>query len=348
MSKPAPQAFRVVRYEPGLFDVLAAIPSWEPLSKFRHRSYLDWYYASSDRCQLNIVLDRDEKCLGCQGRELMNFRIGESQLKVAGFSSFYAFSAGSAFYAFAACMRGCDAGVMAGGSGPAQAFVGRLKWEPRAVETYCLNVRYSETEGRRCRAICKNLLNRVTPKTALSSLLERLPAELRGIQVIERSAYEAGLLDFSSGFALRFAPDLQHLSWRYALDLPFVRYRLFQAFLGKKYLGYIILQDIPARVLVSQVDGVEPTLLAGAIIHAIGAVAKDRADRRQVILLASNTAMRTLFKSVGFRHRHNGDRPVAFGTTTGALAMPVPASEWLVNYDWGDRGLCRPFLDEIG
>jgi hypothetical protein len=278
----------------------------------------------------------------------MPFRIGERQLKVACLSSFYAFRPGFGFYAFAACMQGCDAGLLLGGTEQARGFAARSKWSLEQIRAFSINNRHSEIGGGLLRVWFKKLANRLSQRSPLGSLRGNLPGDLKGIRVAERAAYEASLLEFTSAFHFRFDPDITHLAWRYALDLPFMRYRLFQAYSGTTYIGYVILQDTPQGLLVAQADGIEPRLTAAAVVHAISAIAKSEVDGRQVILLTSHTAMRDVYESVGFRHRPGVDKPMALGTAKGPVNIPIPSSGWLVNYDWGDRGLTRPFLDEAG
>ncbi len=337
---------RVVQYEPGLFGILESAQDLPTFSILRHRAFVDWYYGASEFCRLTMVVGEHENCLACLGSESMTLSAGDVCYRLGCLSSFYAFHPGFGFYGFSAGLQGFDAGLMLGGTQSALAFADRLRWNRGSISAYCLNISYPEDPARPVEAVCKRIVNALAARAPLRALPTRLPHELQTIQVVEQASYEADLLKFRSCFAPRIEFSTAHLTWRYALDLPFVRYRLFRAFGADRYLGFIVLQDLPERVLVAHADGIEPGLLAAGIIHSISAVAESDEDRREVMLLSSQPLMEKAFVSVGFHRAPRRGMSFALGNLKGLGALPASTAEWLINYDLGTRGFRRPFMDE--
>lgn len=328
-----------VRYNPALFEVLGTVGTLPPHSKLRRRSFVDWYYGSSDFGQLTLVLDGQQKCQACLGKELMKFQIGQGHQTLACLSSFYSLRNGCGFYDFAAVLKGCDAGLMLGATAEARRFAERLKWSQDEVPTYCLNVLYRGGNSHPLRAACKAVVNVLSRKLPLGRLRDKLPGEFDGLQVKEQAVYGPDLLNFDSAFAFRWEPSVSHLAWRYPAGLSFARYRLFRAFMDGKYAGYVILQDMPDQVLVAQCDGNDPSVLGAAIVGSISAIAGPGRDTREVMLLSSSPPMQSVLEAVGFRRTPRRNRVVRLGNMKGPIPNPVPMTEWLVNFDIGDRGV---------
>ncbi len=329
-----------------MFGILEAVSGLPVDSNLRHRAFVDWYYSSSDFCGLTLLLDDHDHCLACLGNERMTLKVGELGYRLGCLSSFYAFHPGYGFYGFSAALHGADAGFMLGGTDKAIGFVQRLGWDLGQINAYSLNLTYHEDAGHPLRNLCKLLVNACVSRVPLHNLETKLPDSLTRVQVIEQSSYADDLLDFPSSFAARFDRPVAHFAWRYALDLPFARYRLFKAFLGSEYIGFVILQDMPEQVLVAESSGSEPKAVAAAILRSISAVARSEEDKREVLLLCSNPAMQRIFVSAGFQYSARRRIQFGFGGLKGRIPAPVGPSEWLVNYDLGGRGLHRPFLDE--
>jgi hypothetical protein len=332
-------AFRLIRYEPRFFEVLQSNATVPADSLLRQRSIVDWYYTTSEYSSLTMVVDGRDQCLACLGSEVVPLQAGECRQKIGCLSGFYAFHPGYGFYGFAAALRGCHAGLMQGGTEPALRFARRLKWHFGEIPAYWLNVRYKATKKQGFRNAAKKVLNRFAPRTPLKSLAASLEGRFREIRITEQDRYAADLLDFQSTFPFRFLPSLSHLTWRYPMNRSFVRYRWYKAFTGKGYLGYVILEDRPDRLIVAQADGTEPALLAAAIIKTFSAAATDQSDARETALLCANPVMQHVFESVGFRRVERRNRRFALGTMKGPMKVSVPQSEWLMNYDLADRGL---------
>ena len=85
----------------------------------------------------------------------------------------------------------------------------------------------------------------------------------------EEHAYTEDLFPRTSPFTFRFAPDLDHLAWRYALNLSFVRYRLFRIVVRGVSTGYVILNETPSRLMVAQCDANDPTTLVHGILLSL-------------------------------------------------------------------------------
>ena len=182
----------------------------------------------------------------------------------------------------------------------------------------------------------------------LSEFADRIPSEVfeRGVTVREEQAYTEDLLPKKSPFVFRFAPTCEYLAWRYHLTLPFVRYRVFRVLHRGTSAGYVIINDQPGRLIVSQCDADDPrTLAEGVLLSIVEAAGNDRAPR-EVLLSSCHAEMQHIFKGFGFQESRT-DLPFALGSFHQPIYLPDETSEWLINYDWGDNGLRSPFLDQI-
>jgi hypothetical protein len=340
---------RIVPYEPSLFELLRSISSrLPPYSVLRHRSFVDHYYGRSDRCRLFLALSKNDSVVATQGIEWLTFKDGEAACRIGVAAGFYSFQKGAGAYLFFNWLRSCDAGMAFGANEEAHRMIGRLGWKfVPGVKTYCLNLVRRREEGEHLpRFLVKIALNHLTPRRPLLSLADRLGPDLADVVVREEQAYTEDLAPPRSAFRFRFTPDLPHLKWRYGLRLPFVRYRLFRILRDQTPVGYVVLQDMPHGINVSHSEGSDPAGLAAGTVRSVAALATGLRDRRMVTLISSHPTMQRVFESVGFRDQPRRAKPLALGTLKGPYPISAPASEWLVNLEWGDRGLRRPFLDE--
>ena len=339
---------KIVTYEPEFFDeVLLGSPDLPRVSTLRHRSFVDYYYGSSEYCRLSLAVDEQNRLLGLHGVEWLPVQDQGTSLRIGCGSGFHSFRPGVGAYLLSHWLRSCDAGLAFAATDAMHEVIKRLGWTFHAgIRTYCLNTVYSESFRHPLRLLAKTAMSCLTTRWSLARLPTRLPGNLADVTVQEETQYPEDLLAFKSAFGFRLAPDLPYLRWRYGLRLPFVRYRLFRIVAGQRSAGYVILQEGPAGIVVAHSDGSDPALLAAATVHGIAALARGSRDRRQVTLVSSHPTMQQVFVSAGFRHLPRRRKAFAVGTLRGTLPITCPVSEWLVNVDWGDRGLRRPFLDE--
>ena len=183
-----------------------------------------------------------------------------------------------------------------------------------------------------------------TNLVALGERLARGPGA--NVSVREEHAYTEDLFPRTSPFTFRFAPDLDYLAWRYALNLSFVRYRLFRIVARGVSTGYVILNETPNRLMVAQCDADDPTTLVHGILLSLAEASRSDEQPRGVFLTLCHRDMQASFQSFGFR-RAKVDRAFVMGKLQGDVGLSSDTSNWLVNYDWGDNGLRVPFLDEV-
>jgi hypothetical protein len=263
-------------------------------------------------------------------------------------SAWHAFRPAVGAYLLINWFKQCDAALIFGASNDALAVFKRTQLTfYTGVNCYFLNKRYTvKDDTRLLRRLAKQVLNRVKPRHRLLELGHGLPSGLKDVSVQEQTEFDDGLLAFESGFPFRFAPAVEYLAWRYSLQAPHLRFRLFRIVHADRYVGYVILQEDRLRVTVAQADGTEPVLLAAGILQSIAASARMRSDHREVLLASSHPDMQRIFESAGFRNRPRWNRPFAIGKLKGGIQIRVPVTQWLVNFGWGDNGQRPPWRDQ--
>jgi hypothetical protein len=335
-------------YAPGDFDRLRSFALSLPRhSGLAHRSFVDHYYAASEWCRLFLFEEPSGAIVGTLGLDLMRFA-GRSREWTLGFgSNFNSARPGIGGLLYLTWMKSCEAGLVFGGSEEAHALYRREGWTYLSgVRTFVLNRPYDTVPGegvlrRGAKRILRRLRRRPIPARAA-----RIPEAVRRDLRVEETRWSDDLLPRESGtFSVRFAPSLPYVSWRYGLDLPFVRYRLFRILKGDETAGYVVLNDSPTKVLVSHSDGGDPRTLAWGILLALLEVGREDVVARTVQLASSHPGMQEVFLSFGFRPEVP-ERPVAVGARGGPPDLERDTSRWLVGFDWGDNGLRPPFRDE--
>lgn len=276
----------------------------------------------------------------------MRFEWNGTELPVAFGANFHALRPGTGGLLYLHWTRSAPVGLVFGGSLDAHRIYREQKWVYfSGARVLMLNPEPLQRPGDALwRRVARQLRARIQRKP-IGRYGTRLPDAVRAVTVREEHAWGEELLPRRSPFALRYAPPLDELSWRYALDLPHVRYRLFRVLRAGTACGYVVIQDRPERLLVAHADGDDPEALAGGIVRAVLAVAGDDRHARSVVLASTCPAMRGVFLDVGFRVR--SERPLAMRAFRPSQALPADPSTWLVNFDWGDNGLRTPFLDQL-
>ena len=311
-------------------------------TSLRHRQFVEHYYCGHPACRLWLVRDESGTILGTLGIERMRFQWSGREVIVGSGSNFHAFQAGVGGFLYREWLRGCDFTLVFGGSNDAHRIYRQQQWHYYSdVHIYRLNHLYAGRAGDPLwRRGAKWIMRRIA-RAPLSRLGRRLSAiDVGNVRVREESAYTADLLPASSPFTFRFVPTLDELSWRYALDLPYVRYRVFRVLAGDATVGYVVLNVEPHRILVAHSDGDDPHALAVGTIMSVLEVGRPVPRPMLVVLASSHPIMRTAFERFGFRAPAQG-RPFAMHARNPRTAFPAEPKDWLVNYDWGDNGL-RP------
>jgi hypothetical protein len=162
------------------------------------------------------------------------------------------------------------------------------------------------------------------------------------IEIREQREYRDQLATLSSPFTLRLAPDLEYLRWRYSLELPFAKYRLFEIAAAGGVIGYVILHERANQVVVAQADGSDARLLAAGIMKAVAFVIEGDLEPRKVSLTSTHPEMQAVFEAAGMRAAAQG-RPFALKGQRGTPLFAQDTMSWSINFDWGDNSLRPPF-----
>lgn len=330
---------RLVRYTPELFASLQRIST--PQSALSDRRFVDYYYAKRDSCQLHLALDEQGAVIGSIGIEQMPFEYRGQRMDIAFGSNFQASHSGVGGFLYLAWMKSAPVSMVFGGSPDTHEILRAQKWTyyPE-VRIYQANMRYAPRAGESLvRRAAKRLL-----RAFGSADIRKQVAALKAppLEVRERQEYGVALTTLRSPFSLRLAPDLEYLRWRYALDLPFARYRLFEIEAADGLVGYVVLHVRPRRVVVAHADGGDPRLLAAGIMKAVAQVIEHDSTPREILLTSTHPAMQEVFAACRLRPAPQG-RPFALKSRRGALPVMPDTANWLVNFDWGDNSLRPPF-----
>jgi hypothetical protein len=332
-------------YTPSDFESLSAFATKLPrLTSLSHKPFVDHYYAGSEWCRLFLLEDSSGEIVGTLGLDLMRFE-GRSREWTLGFgSNFNALKSGSGGVLYLTWMKSCPAGLVFGGSPEAHALYRKEGWTYfSGVKTFVLNRPFDLTPGEGVlRRSAKRVLRRLR-RSPLRRRAARIPDNVRRDLRVEETRWSEDLLHLGPPqFNLRLAPTLRYLEWRYGLDLPFVRYRLFVITRNNEPVGYVVINESPMKIIVSHSDGTDPRTLAWGILLAILAVGAADDMPRTVQLASSHPGMQEVFLSFGFRPETR-DRPFAVGSRNGPVDLDRDTSRWLVGFDWGDNGLRPPF-----
>lgn len=331
---------RLVRYTPDLFASLQRIAT--PESALSDRRFVDYYYATREGCQLHLAVDEQDAVIGSIGIEQMPFEYRGQRMDIAFGSNFQAAHSGVGGFLYLTWMKSAPVSMVFGGSADTHEILRAQKWTyyPE-VRVYQANMRYAPRTGENlARRAARGLLRAAFGSRDIRKQVAALKTP--PLEVREQRELSAALTSLRSPFALRLAPDLEYLRWRYALDLSFVKYRLFEIQAADGLAGYVILHERPRRVVVAHADGRDATLLAAGIMKAVAQVIAYDSTPREILLTTTHPGMQTVFESCGLRPAAQG-RPFALKSRRGTLAISQDTSNWLVNFDWGDNSLRPPF-----
>jgi hypothetical protein len=85
--------------------------------------------------------------------------------------------------------------------------------------------------------------------------------------------------------------------------------------------------------------------LAYGVLLSLLEVAQGHEKARPVLLTSCHHEMQKIYEGFGFKPERQ-NRPFALGPLQPPIDLPCETSSWLVNFDWGDKGLRVPFLDQ--
>jgi hypothetical protein len=296
---------------------------------------------------LYLFLADDYTIMGTIGVEQMRFRCDSREVTLGFATNFRAFQPGVGGYLFMQWMKSCYGGIVFGGSSDAHRILRQQQWTYfPGVKTYYLNQPYSSLPREAWWRIVVKKVLWLSSRTKISKCASQISSEtVVGLSVREEHTYTEELLPRTSPFALRFAPTLDYLKWRYNTELSFVRYRLFRILASGISIGYVIINESPKQLIISQCDGEDVSSLAYGVLLSLLEITRSDKKPRWVVLTSCHPAMQQIYERFGFKAHRRG-RLFALGTLRRPLNVPAETSNWLINYDWGDNGLRPPFRDQ--
>lgn len=311
----------------------------------RHRPFVDYYFTTHECAKLFLSVDQDDIVKGTVGGEMMRFEFGGRFMTLTFPMDFRAIQPGAGIYLLRRLMaRSSGRGIGVGGTEESYRVLRSMGWTTCGeIRLHRLNQPYSRWEGEtKLRLKIKDLIDKLARKP-ISRYASRIPQEaVARLSIREEDACTQDMLPAVSPFAVRFAPPLDQLNWRYNTRLPFVRYRVFRVLSGETTSGYVVINESPERLLLAHCDGDDPAVLAyGALLSLLEVGSRDRKPRT-MMLASTHSGMKAIFEQFGFRE--GGDpHPVNVGGL-GEELQPPDLTHWLVNWDWGGRALRPPFL----
>lgn len=339
---------RIIEYSPDWYDELRrAVEPITRASGLFHRPFVDYYYTSQDWCKLLLALDKNNRIVGTIGVDRMRFESESGEMSLGFGSNYYSFKPGVGAFLFMQRMKLCPLGLVFPGGEDTHKVIKSLGWTyfPE-IANYYLNWSYPALSGEPLwRKAAKAFLRHSSRRKIGSYAPQLLEASRAEVSVHPERSFSSDLLPQKSPFTFRFAPGLAYLNWRYNTELPFVRYRLFRIKVRQITVGYVVINEKPDCIYVAQCDGVDPVTLAYGVMTSIVEVGKQDRHPRTVMLTSSHTQMQALYREFGFRTGKSGRR-FAVGGYKQVVTLSPDTSGWLINYDWGDNGLCSPFLDQ--
>jgi hypothetical protein len=339
----------IVEYTPDQWaDLQVAVAQMKGKINLSHRPFVDYYYATRSFAKLYLYRDDDGRVLGTIGRELLPFVYKDRAFTLRLGSNWYSLrpGIGRELLRFTWQMNPDSIGASFGGSDDTVSIAHHYDWIFIAgIKAYAKNL-HTLTHPGEPGWRSKLRKTRGMIRERFSSVVAGREAASHGeVAIQEEREFSPGLLPRSSPFTFRFAPSLEHLAWRYNTSLSFVRYRLFRITARGTSVGYVILNVSPERILVAQCDGEDPEALAHGILLAVNELEREKAGRA-VYLTSCVPRMHPIFESGRLKVQSNAALPLIIRREQWPYEESPDCSAWLVNYDWGDKGLRSPFLDE--
>jgi len=331
---------RLVRYTPEMFPSLQRFAT--PQSGLSDRSFVDYYYSTREQCQLHLALDQDGSVIGSIGIEQMPFEYRGKRQTIAFGSNFNASHSGVGGFLYLKWMKSAPVSMVFGGSADTHSILRAQNWTYYPdVRGYNGNRRYEPRAGEGlARRFAKQILRAGFGGGDVARRVAAL--KIPPIEIREQREYQDQLATMPSPFVLRVAPDLEYLRWRYSLDLPFAKYRLFEIAVADSTIGYVVLHERANQVVVAHADGSDARLLAAGIMKAVAFVIEGDIKPRQVLLTSTHPEMQAVFEASGMRAMDQG-RPFALKSQRGTPLFAQDTVGWLINFDWGDNSLRPPF-----
>ena len=338
----------LIEYTPARFEALKrAAERIRANHALGHRPFVDYYYASRPWSKLHLFLSPSGDVMGTMGVEKMPFEF-DGQPLILGFgSNFHALQPGVGGLLFMQWVKSSGLALEYGGSEDAHRIIRQQRWTYfPGVRLYTLNYDYPVFAGDRFHRRAAKWMLRHSTRKKLATYDGRVPKAARSrLSVREESALSDDILPSGTSFRFRLAPTVEYLSWRYSMQLSFVRYRLFRILSRGRTAGYVILRDSRGQLAVAHGDAEDPETLAyGVLLSVLQAGAND-ASPRSVLLACSHRAMAEAYMKFGFRQSNN-DYPLAIGGLRKKIEMPTDTALWSVSHDWGDNGLLGPSPDQ--
>ena len=321
-----------------LLSALDTIAWRAPL--LRSPEFVRHYFLSRPACRLLLLVLDDGRVGATLGSERIGIEMDGTRYEAAVLSNTYSMSEGTFPFLYLHWMRSAEVGIAFPGN---QLLRDMLARQPRwhaipGLRTYWLNWAYPRNAGDPAwKALLKPLVRRLK-RVDQESFPGRIARLSRGeIGVAEERDISADMAARRGAFGFRLAADLDHLNWRFATTLDYVRYRIFRVLRRDATAGYVVLAEWPHCVVVAHCDGDDAETLALGVLLAIATVNRGAERYRKVLLTSMHPSMQSCFHRFGFRP---DVRPAAFAVATlGKHRIAVaPASNWLVNMELGETG----------
>jgi hypothetical protein len=339
---------RIVQYKPGHFGALRQfVDRVGQKMALTHASFVNYYYATRDSCRLYLYVADDESILATYGVENMRFEYNGRETTIGFGSNFHSLKPAAGGVLFVHARKSSAIGLVYGGTPDSHKMTRYLKWTYyQGVTVYDLNRGYEANLNDSWFRLAAKSMARQIPRANLSSFVSRIPAEVREqVSVQEESVFREESVPSDSPFIFRFAPTVEYLNWRYSTALRFIRYRLIRILNRGRTAGYAVINEGPEKLILAHCDGTDPRILAYGVLLSVLHVGRQDRKPRSVVLACCHPAMQEIYQRFGFRTKYK-DHPFCIGTLHGPVDFVPDTSHWLVNYDWGDRGLRPPFLDQ--
>ena len=340
----------IIKYTHDRFnDLVNATNSFQQKTPLAHETFVKHYYTNNKWSHLYLLINKKENIIGTLGIEYMPFIYNGKEITL-GFGSNYFTNnnfPGSGAFLYLRWMKKCDFGIVFGGSREVHKIYRNQKWVYyHGTKVYTLNkvpIYYPNVP------IWKSALNIIRsyiPKKKIDNCMSNMPTDgFKGLKLIKESKFSEDMIPAYSPFNFRFNPSAEYIQWRYAMDLPYVKYILYRI-INSNYdtVGYVILNQSINRIIVSHCDGITPKLLVHGILLSLVETLKNNTSNPEIILASTHPEMQKYYSLFGFKSTYF-NRPFAIGSSGKKPNINHDTSDWLINYDWGDNGLRYPFLD---